>query len=891
MPGRTARNDHNSLDSEAIAEMEVAFSRGFCHGWLDGADPEALVSGRSSAKRGTYLGRVRGVRGERIAVELAGPIRRGDGVVFEGDRSQAAEPGGRMYEVFQDRRSVSDAVSSGVVELAFRYGAIDRAKIHLGQKVWKTDDPQASRRIRKTYAGGRIQRRIPLDLLVEAAVGSRLRVVATAATGLRCRWESPEPLPEAAKHPLTAEMLREQFGRLGKTPYELRRLDAKIDGRPMIPLSVLGKLRHEMVRLLDAAAMRPPRANDCRRLGPGGTAPSRGAGCAVSPLPLGEGLGVRAARRGKEDLLSLSPNCPHPSPLPAGEGTMTPHPSPLPKGEGTIAAKIEPCLHVLCRSMEQVEAALACDASSIIVDFGDLDRCQQAVQIVRAVGARVLLATPRIHKPGESEVFSRLARIRPDGVLVRNLAGLAFFRHMDLPAVADFSLNAVNELTVQWLHAEGAERVTPAYDLNRRRLLDLAAAVPPEWLEVVVASAHAHVSCGILPVLPNVFAGQEPPRLRPPLPTARAAAPRSAGRGTPRAGRQPMPQHGFSCRGRESFRRPARAPQTGRPTLPRGIACGKFGRASAARARGLSLAVWEIMMQGSAPAKVGEDARTATSWWSRRCGGRDVLTLAIPLIVSTASWTVMNFIDRMFLLWHSTDEMAAAMPAGMVHFALVCLPLGVASYVNTFVAQYHGAGHPQRIGPAVWQGVRVGLLCVPLYLAFIPLAPWLFRLVGHEPRMAHLEAIYFQTVAWGAGAEVIAGALSAFFTGLGINRVVMIVDTSAALMNAVLDYGWIFGHFGLPALGIEGAAWATVTSLWFRVAAYAAWMMLPRYRQPYQLWSGRRFHPALFRRLLRYGGPNGLQMLVDIGRFHRVSTAGRHARSGRPWPPPRWPST
>ena len=55
----------------------------------------------------------------------------------------------------------------------------------------------------------------------------------------------------------------------------------------------------------------------------------------------------------------------------------------------------------------------------------------------------------------------------------------------------------------------------------------------------------------------------------------------------------------------------------------------------------------------------------------------------------------MNFIDRMFLLWHSTEEMAAAMPAGMVHFALVCLPLGVASYVNTFVAQYHGAGHPR----------------------------------------------------------------------------------------------------------------------------------------------------------------------------------------------------
>ena len=73
--------------------METTFSRGFCHGWLDGPDHRALVSGEGSAKRGVYLGEVRGVRGERILVELAGPLRRGDGVVFEGDRSQARRTG------------------------------------------------------------------------------------------------------------------------------------------------------------------------------------------------------------------------------------------------------------------------------------------------------------------------------------------------------------------------------------------------------------------------------------------------------------------------------------------------------------------------------------------------------------------------------------------------------------------------------------------------------------------------------------------------------------------------------------------------------------------------------------------------------------------------------
>ena len=502
-PSRDARTSDHTLSTEEIAEMEVAFSRGFCHGWLDGTDCQTLVSGASSAKHGTYLGQVRGVRGERVAVELAGPIRRGDGVVFEGDRSQAAEAGGRVYEVFQRQRSVTDAVSSGVVELAFRNGAIDRAKIHLGQKVWKTDDPQASRRIQKTYADGRIQRRISLDLTVEAAVGSRLRVVATATTGATCRLESPEPLPEAAKHPLTAETLREQFARLGKTPYELRRLEAKIDGRPMIPLSVLGTLRHEMVRLLDAAAMRPPER-----------AIFEGSALAALRMeqenmakglrsPIGRAAGGEGCAAGEGETKKMAEsvaNGPHPNPLPKGEGTVAFHPNPLSMGEGTVAPhpnllprreataapKSEPCLHVLCRSMEQVEAALACGASSVIVDFGDLERYQETVRIVHTAGAKILLATPRIHKPGQSEVFVRLTDARPDGVLVRNLAGLAFFRQRDLPIVADFALNAVNALSVQWLRAQGAQRVTAAYDLDRRRLLDLATAVPPEWLEAVV---------------------------------------------------------------------------------------------------------------------------------------------------------------------------------------------------------------------------------------------------------------------------------------------------------------------------------------------------------------------------------------------------------------------
>ncbi|MEN6558060.1 MAG: U32 family peptidase, partial [Thermoguttaceae bacterium] len=413
-----------------LAELEMAFSRGFCHGWLDGDDHQALVSGRGSSHRGMLLGRVRGVRGDRIVVELSAPVQRGDGVVFEADRSQGDEQGGRVYEIFQNQRSLK-AATVGSVELAFRYGSIDRSRIHLDQKVWKTDDPRLAQRIHRRRAGRDVRPRAALDLTVEAASGGLLHVTARTDAGFECRIASEQPLAEATRHPLTAEMLTEQFGRLGQTPYRLRRLEACIDGRPMAPLSVLGQMRRELVERLNAAQW------------PRRTAMSESALTAIEQ--------------------EIPPPCPAP----------------------TVNLR----WHVLCRSLGQVEAALDVRPDSVMVDCQQPDDCDRAARAVRSAGVSLVLATPRIHKPGESDVLESLAQCRPDAVLVRNLAGLAFFRSLGVPMVADFSLNAVNRPTLAWLVAQGAQRVTAAYDLDERRLLDLAAAVEPGRLEVIV---HRH---------------------------------------------------------------------------------------------------------------------------------------------------------------------------------------------------------------------------------------------------------------------------------------------------------------------------------------------------------------------------------------------------------------
>lgn len=258
---------------------------------------------------------------------------------------------------------------------------------------------------------------------------------------------------------------------------------------------------------------------------------------------------------------------------------------------------------------------------------------------------------------------------------------------------------------------------------------------------------------------------------------------------------------------------------------------------------------------------------TRENWWNQPAGGREVLNVALPLVVSSLSWTVMTFVDRLLLKRESGDAMAAAFAASTVWFAVLCLPLGVVMYSSTFVSQYFGANRLTRIGLATWQGVWVALLASPLVLMAIPLAPVLFDAANHEPGILQLEIVYFQILCWGAPAMLVGQALSSFYSGRGRTRVVMVVDTGVAVVNVWLDWIWIFGYLGFPAMGIVGAGWATVTSLWLKVAIYLFLILRKKHRAKFGILAGLRFDTELFGRLLKYGGPSGLQLVLDVSGF------------------------
>ena len=253
--------------------------------------------------------------------------------------------------------------------------------------------------------------------------------------------------------------------------------------------------------------------------------------------------------------------------------------------------------------------------------------------------------------------------------------------------------------------------------------------------------------------------------------------------------------------------------------------------------------------------------------WGEPNGYREILIIAIPLIISTGSWSLQTFIDRMFLSWYSTEAIAAAMPAGMLSFTLLSFFLGTAGYVSTFVAQYKGAGHPEKIGASLWQGIYLAIIGGLAIFLLIPVVPSLFKLANHDPAVQKLEVTYFTILCYGAFPAILANVLSGFKSGLGKTWPVMWVNLIATLFNIIFTYPLVFGKFGFPELGIAGAAIVTSLCPVVSVTIYAFLIFNKKNNEKYKVISGFRFDKKLFLRLIRFGLPSGVHFFLDICAF------------------------
>ena len=246
----------------------------------------------------------------------------------------------------------------------------------------------------------------------------------------------------------------------------------------------------------------------------------------------------------------------------------------------------------------------------------------------------------------------------------------------------------------------------------------------------------------------------------------------------------------------------------------------------------------------------------------------EVTKVCLPLVLGMSVTTVMEFTDRVFLSNYSLEAISAASPAGITAFLFVAFFGGISGYVGVFIAQYHGSGAHDRIGRVLWQGIYfsvfAGLICwVIARYATVPI----FAFAGHEPEVRRLEETYFSILCQGAFFHIAMHALSAFFTGRGLTRPVLLITMTGVTLNIPLDYALIFGRWGLPELGMAGAAIATVIGWAINFLLLFLLIFTRKSHSRFGIFANRSFDRQVLFRLLRFGVPGSLQFTIDILAF------------------------
>jgi len=435
-------------------ELEMSFSRGLFTGWFGGINNQQLVHARFGKKRGVFLGEVTRVSRDGVNVNLLAPLKPGDGVVFDAGKPDEKEEGGRVYEIFSQR--AADILSAGQTKqnfqqdtgstLKFGFGDIDFLRIHIGDKLWKTDDPELNKQLRQTFEGDKIRFQKPVEIEVHGLIGKPLTLIVRDEEGHVAQLDSAMPLVKAEKAPLSEDKLREQLGRLGGTPFKLGALKNFLAGEVILPMSELNRLRREAVAELEKLRAAP--------------------------------------KRWQTNVLPAS--CWQDNKISSGK---------MPEARFSE-------LIVLVRNLAQLEAALKCGIKTVYCEFEDPKKYREAVTIFHtAYGCAVRdisnpdsqpsiwVAPPRIFKTGEDWILNQVRSCNADGYLIRNYDHLKFFA--DCRKRGDYSLNIANHFAADYFKNKfGLESVTASYDLNFTQLEALLRSAPPEWFEITI---HQHM--------------------------------------------------------------------------------------------------------------------------------------------------------------------------------------------------------------------------------------------------------------------------------------------------------------------------------------------------------------------------------------------------------------
>ncbi|HUU08918.1 MAG TPA: MATE family efflux transporter [Phycisphaerae bacterium] len=257
---------------------------------------------------------------------------------------------------------------------------------------------------------------------------------------------------------------------------------------------------------------------------------------------------------------------------------------------------------------------------------------------------------------------------------------------------------------------------------------------------------------------------------------------------------------------------------------------------------------------------VSDPARDPSRWW----GLGEVVRLAVPMVLNTISFTIMQFVDGLMVSRTGTAAFSAQLGGGIASFTAICFFVGLLSCVSTFASQHLGAGRPERGALYGWQGLWIAWAAAAVLALAIAPAPYLFGLFGHDAEVTRLETQYFRILMSGALFSLSARALGAWFVGMHRPAVTLVAGVAANVVNVAANYVLIFGHLGFPAMGLAGAGIGTVIGFVTESTILGLVFVVGPLAREYGTRHACRVSRRAILDLFRIGTPAGTMFLGDL---------------------------
>ena len=187
-----------------------------------------------------------------------------------------------------------------------------------------------------------------------------------------------------------------------------------------------------------------------------------------------------------------------------------------------------------------------------------------------------------------------------------------------------------------------------------------------------------------------------------------------------------------------------------------------------------------------------------------------MFTLAVPVVMAELGWMTMGIVDTL-MVGRIGPEAIGAVGIGSSLFMAVCIfAMGLFLGLDTLVSHAFGAGRLDECHRWLAYGVGLALLLsIPITIVVLTISAALSHW-GLDPTVLRLTQPYLSALAWSIPPLLLYASFRRYLQGMGVVRPIMVALVLANILNAVANWILIFGHFGAPAMGVRGSAWATV---------------------------------------------------------------------------------